>query len=381
MPNVLNDLIPDFYAALDVVSRELVGFLPSVMLDTELSRAAVGQDMTIPIAPAAAAEDVTPGTTAPDTGDQTIGNVKVTITKARAVPFRWTGEEQRGLNNGGPGYLTIRQSQIAQALRTLVNEIEADLALEYIYASRAFGTAGTTPFGTSDKSIDDIADVKKILKDNGAPMGDLSLVMDTTAGTNLMKVPNLYRVNESGDQAFLRQGVFSSLFGVDMRESAQVALHAPGTANAAYDTNGTFSVGDETVSVDTGSGTILAGDVVSFAGDSEKYVVNSALAGGDIGIAKPGLRAALGDGVDVTVAGAYRANMLFSRSAFVAAVRAPALPQEGDAAMDRIVVQDPRSGLIFEISIYPQHRRVRYEVAAAWGRRLIKSEHAALLLG
>ena len=37
-----------------------------------------------------------------------------------------------------------------------------------------------------------------------------------------------------------------------------------------FTTNG---VGDTTIGIDTGSGTVLAGDVVTFAGDTNKYIV------------------------------------------------------------------------------------------------------------
>jgi len=92
MPNTLTNLIPDLYRALDVVSRELVGFIPAVTLDAQASRAAVGQVVRSPVAPAAPAEDITPSTNPPDTGDQTFTNKTLQITKSRAVPFRWTGE-------------------------------------------------------------------------------------------------------------------------------------------------------------------------------------------------------------------------------------------------------------------------------------------------
>ena len=39
MANTLTNLIPDLYASLDVVSRELTGLIPSVTMDTSANRA------------------------------------------------------------------------------------------------------------------------------------------------------------------------------------------------------------------------------------------------------------------------------------------------------------------------------------------------------
>ena len=147
MPNTLTNLIPDAYVALDVVSRELTGFLPSVLRDAKADEVALGQTLRIEQAPAnTAGKDVTPAMAFPAAAYQTIGNKSLTITKSRAYPFSYTGEEEKALNTG-PGYLTVRQDQIAQAIRALINEMENDVALAaYKGASRAYGTAGTTPF-------------------------------------------------------------------------------------------------------------------------------------------------------------------------------------------------------------------------------------------
>lgn len=384
MANTLTNLIPDAYTALDVVSRELVGLIPAVSMDATLERAAVGQTVRSHVAPAGAAGNVTPAATVPDDGDQTIGNVELSISKSRYVPFRWNGEQSRGINNGGPGVLNIQQDQIAQAMRTLVNEVEADLAGLHTTFSRAYGTAATTPFGTAG-DYSDAAFVRKILKDNGAPQSDNHLVLDTTAGAKLIGKQS--DANRQGSDSMLRQGVLLDHAGLALRESGQILTSTAGTASSATTDNAGYAVGATVITLaSAGTGTIVAGDVVTFAGDTNKYVVASGDTdvsnGGTITLAEPGLRVAMSAATKaITVIAAAARNMCFARSALVLATRMPALPDGGDLAVDRTTITDPRSGLSFELSMYPQYRQMRYEVALAWGFKNVKPEHTALLLG
>jgi hypothetical protein len=378
MANTLTNLTPDLYQALDVVSRELVGFIPSVTLDSGVERAAVGQTVRSFVTPASTAADITPGVTVPDDGDQTIGNQNMTISKSRAVRVRWNGEEQRGMNSG-PGYNPILRDQFAQAMRTLTNEMEADLAGLYATTSRAYGTAGTTPFASD---LSDTAQVRKILSDNGSPLSDLQMVIDTTAGAKMRTLTQLTKANEAADSSLLRQGVLLDVHGMAIRESAQNDAHTKGTGTGYLVNNASAAVGDTTIPVDTGSGTILAGDVITIAGDTNKYVVTTGVSGaGNVVIAAPGLKTAVADNAAVTVGDGFTANMAFSRSAIVLATRAPAIPSEGDQADDAMMITDPRSGLSFEVRLYKQYRQISYEVSAAWGFKNFKPEHTALLLG
>jgi len=378
MANTLTNLTPDLYEALDTVSRELVGFIPSVTLDANAERAAKGQTIRSAVAPASTAADITPAQTAPDTGDQTITNKTISISKSRGVPVRWNGEEQRGLNANGPGYNNILRDQFAQAMRTLCNEVESDLADLYSSSSRAYGTAGTTPFGTAG-NFSDASEALRILKDNGSPLTGNQLVVSSAAGAKMLGLQS--RVDVQGNDSLLRQGVMLSTAGMDIRESAQVNSHTQGTGTSYLVNDASLAVGDTVIAADTGSGTIVAGDVVTFAGDSNKYLVTSALSGGSFTIAAPGLKTAVADNSAITVGGDYTANMAFNRSAIVLVTRAPARPIEGDLAEDVMIMTDPRSGISFEVSMYKEYRQVHFEVALAWGVSAIKPEHMAVLLG
>ena len=386
MANTLTNLIPDLYAALDVVSREATGMIAAVTVDASVNRAAVNQSVYVPIAPAAAAADITPAMSIPAAADQTIGNTAITITKSRTVPFSWNGNEQGSLNSaGGPGYLPIRALQMAQAMRTLVNEAESDLCGLYATMSRAAGTAATTPFASTMAGA---SAARKILIDNGAPQSDLQLVVDTGAGANIRTLTGaqVYR-----DAIGLQdQGVLYSAAGQQIRESGQVKNTAAGAMASATTTNAALTVGQTVLPLATaGTGVVAAGDVITLANDSNQYVVTSVsfaganpASGDSITIAAPGLRLAQSAATRaITVVATSVRNMAFSRSAIVLATRMPERPSEGDLALDVTQIVDPRTGLAFEVALYGGYRMVRYEVSLAWGYKNIKPAHTSLLLG
>lgn len=383
--NTLTNLIPDLYAALDVVSRELVGMIPAVTVDASVNRAAVNENVRVPIAPAnTAGGDITPAMSIPAEADQTIGYSTIAITKARAFPFSWNGEEQRGLNNG-PGYLGIRANQIAQAMRAAVNEVETDLCALHAVMSRAAGTAGTTPFATNTAGL---TAARQILADNGAPLSDASLVLNTTAGANLRTLLNVNSARDESRLPITQQGVITRISDLSIRESAQVVTSTAGTGATVKTNTAGYAIGATTITLKStgGTGTVVAGDVITFAGDTNQYVVTSGDSdisdGGTITIAAPGLRKAIAASETViTIVAAAARSMAFSRSAIVLATRLPERPAEGDLALDVMTITDPRSGLSFEVAIYGGYRKIRYEIALAWGVKCIKPEHTALLLG
>tara|TARA_R110000803_G_scaffold95344_2_gene163218 strand:- start:3080 stop:4237 length:1158 start_codon:yes stop_codon:yes gene_type:complete len=385
MANVLTNLAADIYKAADIVGREVVGFIPAVTINAGTQAAAQGDTVRAAFTRSATVNtSVTPSMTIPEGDDQTVDNKTVVLDQIARVSIPWTGEDVKHVNNGA-GYETIYGDQIAQAMRGIVNSIEASIATEVSQnASRAVGTAGTTPFGSNHNIVNE---ARQIIVDNGMPFndGNLSLVMNTSAGTNFRNLSNLYKVNEAGTASLLRQGTLMDISGIMMRESAQIASHTKGTATG-FDAAGGEPAGESTIAVDgSDSGTILAGDVVTWAGDTNKYVINSTTASGaaagNIVIGAPGLQEILADTVEGTIGNTYAANALFHRSCIELAMRPLEKPAGGDAAVDEMIVQDPHSGLVFRLSVYKGYNKSMIDITVLYKAKVWKSDGVALVLG
>ena len=383
MSNTLTNLAPDLYKAADIVGRELVGFIPSVTLNAGIQETAQGDVVRAHFTqPATVQTGVTPSMTIPEGDDQTVDNKSVTLDQIARVSIPWEGEEQAHVNLG-IGFSTIYGDQILQAMRGIANTIEAHVAqVAYQGASRAHGTAGTTPFASN---FNELPQLRKILADNGAPVADgqMSVIMDTTAGANMRSLAQLQKANEAGGDGLLRQGTLLDLQGFMLRESAQVQSHTKGTATG-LDANGAQVVDATSIVLDGGDGgTVVTGDVVTFAGDTNKYVVGTGIAAvsGTIVLNPTGLEEALADTTEMTIGNDFTANVALHRAAVELAMRPLAKPAGGDAAVDEMIIQDPHSGLVFRISDYRGYNKAMFDITVLYKAKAWKEDFIALLLG
>lgn len=384
MANVLTDLAADIYKAADIVGREQVGIIPSVMINAGSEGAAFGDTVRSHVTRKPTLNtSYTPAMTIPEGDDQTVDNKTMTIDKVANVQIPWTGEDIKHVNNGS-GYETIYGDQIAQAMRTITNAIEGYAGTVIKNgASRAVGTAGTTPFGSN---FDLIAEARQILVDNGCPMdGQVTAALNTAAGTKLRNLAQLQKANEAGGTQLLRQGTLLDLQGIMMKESAGIALHTKGSGTG-YDVAALEPVGETTIAIDggtAGASGIIAGDVVTFAGDDNKYIVKTGVAGaaGNLILNPIGLREAAANDTELTVGNSYTGNLVFHRNAVELVARPPAQPFGGDAAVDRMTVQDPFSGLVYEIAVYKGYGKVMFDVTTFYAVKVWKEDFVATLLG
>ena len=386
--NTLTNLIPTLYAAADIVSREQIGFIPAVTRDSRIDRVALNQTVNIPVVGAITPVSITPGSYAPDTGGAAPGNVTVTISNQYASPIAWNGDEQIVVDQTGI-YDSVMAQRFAQGMRAITNLVEADLAALHIHASRAYGTYNVQPFGTA-ADFTDMSQALKILADNGAPATDLRAVLSSSAIANIRgKQSVLFKANEAGTDAMLRRGIIGDILGVGIGASAAVKADVvAGTHNSAGTTNAAgYAIGATTITLaSAGTGTIIAGDIITFAGDTNKYLVVTGDAdvsnGGTVVLAEPGLRVAITTAATtITTIAATDRNMVFSKSAIVLATRTPYMPTGGDAAADVMDLTDPTSGLTYQVTMYKQYRQVHFEIGLAWGVKMIAPRHTMVLIG
>lgn len=378
MANVLTALAPVLYSAARIVPRELTGFLGGVAQDFTDQGVAKGDSVKVPVVPVLSVSNFTPSATFASGVDRTPASRTLTLSQVAEASWNLTAEEERSLMNGGNAKDVFNQT-VQQGLRAIVNQIEAYVgALVQTKASRAYGTAGTAPFGST---IADLAQVIKILRDNGTPNSDLLAVINTAAEVNLRSLTNLFKVSEAGSDNLLTNGVLTKLYGADIRTSAGVKSFTKGTGSAYTTTAAGFAIGTTSIPIITGSGTVLAGDVVTFAGDSNKYIVDTGVAApGTIVLQEPGLLQAIpASTTAMTIGNSYAANAVMHKSAAKIVVR-PALQPDG-AIAEQMVITDPVTKFSFLMLRVPQNAQASWFIRVVYDAFAVNNYAIATLLG
>lgn len=378
MANTLTAIAPVLYSAAQQVSAEPFGIVDAIFTDFDNQGVAKGDKVKVPVAPSRSASDFTPSNVSSTGSDATAMDVAVEITKSRKVDWHLTGEQQRSLENGGTNQEWIRQL-IAQGMRTLRNEAEVDAAKAVsLGVSRAVGTAGTTPFASDIKLL---TAARKILRDNGAPMADLQLVLDTAAEKNLLDNSIIAQAEQAGSDEERRQGRILRQYGFRINSSAGIYEHTNGTGANLEMAAG--DEGDTTITLTDGgtwSGTVLAGDIIKI-GDHYYQVVSGTddvTADAEIEIARPGLVEDVAADTAVTIQADYVGNVAFERNAVVGVMRPPIIP--ANPTINQMVISDQfgMSYLMLDIAQYGQRT---WELHLAHGFKAVQPEHIAAIMG
>lgn len=383
----LANLSPEIYKAADLVAREVAGGIRGATLNTSddsgVNQAAYGDPIkSLATGEVSVGTSFTPAMTISAATDSTDTALSMTLDTVAKADFPLTGETVRRLNQT-TGAESYRVDKFAQIFRAIINQIEIKLMNTiHLGARKAVGTAGTNPFASNFNILNT---AYKEMVDAGAPIdGQWTAVFNTTAGQSLRNQQQLQKVNEAGDDSLLRKGALGELSSFLLRESAGIVDHTKGTATG-FDLVAAEAVGSTTLECDgSDAGTVLEGDVVTFAADGNAYIINgsSTLSGsatGDIVLNGSGLDAALSLGAEGVLASNFTPNVFFHRNAVELAVRSADMGD--DAAVETLMVTDPVTGIPFEFRRYAGEGMSKIQVVIYYGAKVWKSDFTGLLLG
>lgn len=184
----------------------------------------------------------------------------------------------------------------------------------------AWGTAGTTP-----ASLEDIANARKMLNVNRAPISPRFGVWDPEADTKFSVVPAIVNAEKSGSTMALQEGAIGRVQGLDNYMSQSVAKHEVDAAASALKVDGAVTVGSSTLALKatTLTGKMKKGDLLTIGSKTYTVTADSASAVSnkiaEVAVYPP-MAACSGDEV-VTLTASHRANLVFHKNAFAFVTR------------------------------------------------------------
>lgn len=334
--------------------------------ERDILAASPGSTVNVVVPAPITAVAVTAGGVHPnDTAAVTPTKVPVTLDQWYRAAFAFDDKQARQVDRG------IIPMQIQEAIRGLVNKIETNVWLNYKKFYGYAGVAGTTPFATG---IDEFLTAEKLANDQLMPGDRRALLLDTAANANWKGLRRNYDRN------------FADV-GVEPAWTQHVPTHTAGTASGATTDTAGYAVGIKTVTLaSAGTGTIVVGDIITFAGQTQTYTVTAGDAdvsnGGTISF-EPGLKVALaGSAIAITVKASHVSNLLLHPNAiaFAMAPMAQGAMVPGSGATEATVV-DNDSGLALRLTFFRQFYQDEWSFDALWGSAVPRPELGVRIAG
>lgn len=332
-----------------------------------------GDTVQVRLPPTIATNAVTPGATPPATADTTLTTTPVALDQWTEAPFYMTDKDMVEVVDGAiPDCADSAMVALVEAIDTYI------LAQMNEGAGVATGTAAVAPFATTALALTP----NKLLNDHKVARTNRHVVFDAAAELNALSLNAFSDSQFTGDVTAMIDGAFTGnrRIGSQWWLDQNVASHVAG-AGAGYLTNGETSVGATSITVDTGTGALKAGDVITFAADTvNKYVVSADYAGGagTITINSPGIKVTIPDNNAMTVVGDHVANVAFAKESMVFASRPF---QSSSAAIASQVISDPISGLALRLEVTREHKRDRWSIDALYGGKVVRPDGVVKVLG
>jgi hypothetical protein len=350
-------------------------FIANRDYENEITAAKRFATVNVSVPAAVATRTVAPDVVPPAVTAVTPTSIPVTLSQWKEAPFAM---DDKGLSQVDRGIVPM---QAAEAAKALANGIE-----DYLWSlSPAFygfaGQSGVTPFQTDLGAYLDARNVgNKQLMD----VDPRYVVLSSDAEAAALGLRAFQDASFRGDTAGITEGIIGRKLGALWVMSQRVPTHTAGTGSGYLVNNGAgYAAGIKTITVDTGSGTLLAGDIFSFASHSNTYTVVSTVGGGTVTSItfEPGLAIAILDNDPITKRASFVENLLIQRDAMTFAMAPLQDTVQVPGATLQAVAIDEVSGLALRLEVSRQHRQVQWSYDALYGGSIVRANAAVFIAG
>lgn len=386
MSNSLTPLITAVLARGLSVLRKRVLMTRVVNLDYSKEAAKFTDTINVPYSSAKTATDVAPSHVPSAPADSTAQSVAIQLNKWKKVNFGFTDKEMAEFN-AKKDYIPLEMQEAFEAMAVAINQSVFAL---YTSVYGFTGSPGSTPFADD---VTDATNARKILQLQKAPRTGRTGVLDFNAEANALALAQFSDAEKIGASGVKIDGEIGRKFGINWMADDDVPYHTAGsiTTGLSAKTSTDQAVGTKnvvcTTAASTGACDLKKGDIITFAGDTQTYVVTADTAEGDPATdvtvpIEPGLKVALSGDEAVTLESSHRVNLAFHRDCFALAMRAPSMGlKQVENQRNQVVLSDPHSGLVMRLEIMDQYKQTTWEIDAMWGCACIRPEFGTRLAG
>jgi len=365
--------------------REEVLMTRLVNTDYSLEAKKKGETIDIPLSAAQTTEDVTPAATPSAPTDLTPTTAQITLDNWKHTDFALNDQEV-GRIRADKDFVPL---QMEEAFKAIAKDINDTVFATYKGIYGYVGTAATTPFG-SGVEVASATNLRKTLHEQLCPRDNRRAVLDFAAEAAALNLSQFSDAEKRGDKETKASGELGRIFGFNWYGEDGVPDHTAGTVTSSP-VAGDAALAATSVGVSGGSGNYLEGDIITFAGDTQTYVVGGTTdsSSGTLAI-QPGLKVAItgGSAPAITLKASHVVNLGFHRDAFGLAVRAPdagikellgGIP--GGNVLSSVTLQDPVSKLIMRLELIRGYKMTIWDLDCLWGTALVSAARACRLAG
>lgn len=376
MSNNWSAVIPQLLAQGMLCLRQMAIMPKLVNRGYEATAGNKGDTVTIPLSSAVTTIDVTPAITPPANADSVPTSITIVLDQWKEAAFYLTDKQMLEVMEG-----TIPM-QAKEAIKSIANTVDAAILANYKSIYGYSGVAGATPFAND---VSAFLTGRRNLTNQLADVSPRFMVMDADAEANALGLRMFQDVSYRGDAAGINEGIIGYKLGAQWAVDQNIPTHTAGTASGATTDSAGYAVGVKTITLaSAGTGTILVGDIIQFAGDNQTYAVTS----GDSNVAnggtisfEPGLKVAIAASpAAITVKPSHVVNLYAHRDciSFVSRPFAGADPL-GLGYFQSAV--DPVSGLSLRLEATRQHKQTRFAFDILYGTKCTRPEFGNRIAG